>query len=74
MKAYLLQYKDELQIAFGENCELACQCIVQKYRCDINDISVSGSYEIDPEKPIDLNLLWPYFSVNPRCSVVTNYN
>lgn len=66
MRAYLLyQPKGKLYMAFGEDCMSAAESLGKQIGVDPNEFSVGGSWDVDPEKPIEISKLWPYFTCWP---------
>mgnify|MGYP006274689915 CR=1 FL=1 len=66
MKAYLLHAADtKLYLCFGENAVSAGEVLAKKLNISIDEFSVSGSWVVDPEKPIVISDFWPYFTCSP---------
>ena len=67
MKAYLLDIRGESQVylAFGEDCVSAAKVLAEKLGCNYEDFSVGGSWDVDPNEPINISKLWPYFTATP---------
>lgn len=67
VRAYLLDHPPagKLYLAFGENCITAAKALAARVRCDPDEFSVSGSWEVDPDKPIVVSSFWPHFTANP---------
>lgn len=66
MKAYLLDKRGEsIYLVFGEDCVSAAKVLAEKLGCDYEDFSVGGSFDVDPNEPINVGKWWPYFTCNP---------
>jgi hypothetical protein len=67
MKAYLLDIRGESQVylVFGEDAVSAGKVLAEKLGCNYEDFSVGGSWDVDPNEPINISKLWPYFTNNP---------
>lgn len=66
MKAYLMSCRDsKLFLVFGENAVAAGNELVEKFGFDLDQISVGGSWDVDPKTPIVVSNFWPYFTNNP---------
>ena len=66
MNAYLLNDPNgKLWLAFGEDCVQAAEHLVKQIGGNYERFSVGGSWEVNPDKPIDMSQLWPYFTNQP---------
>jgi hypothetical protein len=67
MKAYLLDRRAEshVYLVFGEDCVSAAKVLAEKIGGSYEDFSVGGSWDVDPNEPIDISKLWPYFTAWP---------
>ena len=65
MKAYLLDKQgSQVYLVFGEDCVSAAKVLAEKLGCK-EDFSVGGSWDVDPNEPINISKLWPYFTAWP---------
>lgn len=68
MNLYLLRNDDGMWLVFGEDVLQAANALLialDRAEGDVNTFSVSGSWPVDPSKPIDLGRLWPHFTSCP---------
>ena len=71
-KAYLLDAGERISLIFAKDAVKAGEKLVELTGCDFDSISVAGNYDVDPDKPIDLSILWSYFTNNPPERHVTD--
>lgn len=65
VKAYLLDNDSQVYLVFAEDAEEAGNTLAELTGCNVEEISVGGMYDIDPERPISISALWPYFTNTP---------
>lgn len=73
MKAFLMDYGGDksgqgasrVYIVFGEDAVAAGDILGEKLNIDPEKISVGGSWEVNPNEPIDVSSFWPYFTSQP---------
>lgn len=66
MRCYLLKdhKSDTLHLAFGADPVAAAESLIKAIggNPDVERFSVSGGYDCDPAKPIDVTKWWPHFT------------
>ncbi len=66
MNAYLLDKPgSQVYLVFAEDAVKAGNTLAAKLNCKCEDFSVGGWWEVDPDEPINLSRLWPYFTASP---------
>lgn len=68
MNAYLLSREgSKLYLSFGENATEAATSLIKKIGGNnVDEFSVGGSWEVNPNEPIDVSSFWPYFTNNSQ--------
>lgn len=66
MKAYLMDRQGgQVYLVFGNDCVSAAKSLAAKIGGDYENFSVGGWWDVDPEEPINISKLWPYFTAWP---------